>query len=628
MTTPAVIVVAVLALLLLAALAALFFDRRAHAARREAAEADRDLARTELDEEREHVSRLHQRLRHVEESAGSDRTALHEERQRRLRVDGARRAEREWSSELRRQVMELQRDHSVLGDDTGDVRELVLRVAVDLADAEKGLLLAQADEDADGDLDLVCYVGFDNDPEHSSVCQRFASEVMQRDETVREDDRSELEGEQSPADREIHNLVAIPVYIGDDFAGVVVCANREGGFEELDDEVLLALGDHAGTALHNSRLHGELRTSYLSTVQMLADAIEAKDPFLRAHSDEVSNYVAAVADSLGLPPRRREELVFASLLHDVGKIGISERILLKPGRLTPEERGVVELHPRIGYRIVEQVPALRSMTGAILHHHERYDGDGYPSGLRGEEIPLEARVVSVADCFAAMTSDRPYRERMSVEDACAELERCAGTQFDPRVVRLFVEQVRAQPPSEEGATSIAGAMDEPEVAVRRHGDEPVLGYGPVAATDNLTLLYSHRHLHETAAAQAERAAVQELPFGLVMLGLTGLDEVNRRDGYAAGDEELKAAARVVSRAADECGGTACRHGGARFGLVVPNVGLTEAEQLASRLAAELSEEARPARAVAAAWQPGESGDDVVRRARQALAAAGTPAPTA
>jgi diguanylate cyclase (GGDEF)-like protein len=277
---------------------------------------------------------------------------------------------------------------------------------------------------------------------------------------------------------------------------------------------------------------------------------------------------------------------------------------------------------------VEQVPALRSMTGAILHHHERYDGDGYPSGLRGEEIPLEARVVSVADCFAAMTSDRPYRERMSVEDACAELERCAGTQFDPRVVRLFVEQVRAQPPSEEGATSIAGAMDEPEVAVRRHGDEPVLGYGPVAATDNLTLLYSHRHLHETAAAQAERAAVQELPFGLVMLGLTGLDEVNRRDGYAAGDEELKAAARVVSRAADECGGTACRHGGARFGLVVPNVGLTEAEQLASRLAAELSEEARPARAVAAAWQPGESGDDVVRRARQALAAAGTPAPTA
>ncbi|MDQ3720854.1 MAG: HD domain-containing protein [Actinomycetota bacterium] len=160
--------------------------------------------------------------------------------------------------------------------------------------------------------------------------------------------------------------MAIPVYIGDDFAGVVVCANREGGFEELDDHVLLALGDHAGTALHNSRLRGELRTSYVSTVRMLADAIEAKDFFLRVHSDEVSSYVAPVADRLELGPRRREELVFASLLHDLGKIGISERILLKPGRLTPEERGVIELHPRIGYRIIEQVPALRSMTDAIL----------------------------------------------------------------------------------------------------------------------------------------------------------------------------------------------------------------------------------------------------------------------
>lgn len=628
MTTPAVIVLAVLALLAVAALAALFFDRRAQMAQRQAAEADRDLARTELAEEREHGGRLQERAHRLEESAATDRAALNQEREHSLRLDGARRAEREWSGELRRQVMELQRDHSVLGDDTEDVRELVLRVAVDLAEAEKGLLLAQADEDADGDLDLVCSVGFDNDPEHSAVCQRFASEVMERDETVREDDRSQLEGEQSPADQEVHNLAAIPVYIGDDFAGVVVCANREGGFEELDDDVLLALGDHAGTALHNSRLHGELRSSYLSTVQMLADAIEAKDPFLRAHSDEVSNYVAAVADQLDLAPRRREELVFASLLHDVGKIGISERILLKPGRLTPEERGVVELHPRIGYRIVERVPALRSMTGAILHHHERYDGDGYPSGLRGEEIPLEARVVCVADCFAAMTSDRPYRDRMSVADACTELERCAGTQFDPRVVRLFVEQVRAQPPVAEGSTSIAAAMDEPEVAVRRHGDEPLLGHGPVAATDNLTLLYSHRHLHEVAAAEAERAAVQELPFAVVMLGLTGLDEVNRRDGYAAGDEELKAAARVLSRAADDCRGTACRHGGARFALVMPNAGLSEAEGLAAKVASDLAAEARPAQAVAVAWQPGESGDDVVRRGRRVLATSGAPAPTA
>ena len=120
---------------------------------------------------------------------------------------------------------------------------------------------------------------------------------------------------------------------------------------------------------------------------MLADAIEAKDPFLRGHSDEVSRYVAAVAERLGLEPRRREELMFGSLLHDVGKIGISERILLKPGAAHARGARVVELHPRIGYRLVEQVPALEPIAPAILHHHERFDGDGLPGGPDGRADP-------------------------------------------------------------------------------------------------------------------------------------------------------------------------------------------------------------------------------------------------
>jgi HD-GYP domain-containing protein (c-di-GMP phosphodiesterase class II) len=129
--------------------------------------------------------------------------------------------------------------------------------------------------------------------------------------------------------------------------------------------------------------------------------------------------------------------VFGSLLHDLGKIGISERILLKPAALTPEERGVIELHPRIGHRLVERVEALEPIADAILHHHERWDGGGYPDGLAGEDISLEARIICVADSFSAMTADRPYRRRMPLDEACAELERCAGTQFDPRVVDAF-----------------------------------------------------------------------------------------------------------------------------------------------------------------------------------------------
>jgi HD-GYP domain-containing protein (c-di-GMP phosphodiesterase class II) len=195
--------------------------------------------------------------------------------------------------------------------------------------------------------------------------------------------------------------------------------------------LLLAVGNHAGTALHNARLQGELRASYLATVDMLVRAIEAKDPILRGHSEEVSGYIAAVADRFDLEPARRENLVFGSLLHDIGKIGIIERILLKPAPISPEERAVVELHPRIGCRLVQQVPALRPIAAAIHHHHEHFDGGGYPSGLRGEQIPLEARIICVADAFSPMVSDRIYREPLSPERACAELSAAPGRSSTP-----------------------------------------------------------------------------------------------------------------------------------------------------------------------------------------------------
>ncbi len=173
------------------------------------------------------------------------------------------------------------------------------------------------------------------------------------------------------------------------------------------------------------------------TVGVLADTIEVKDPFLCGHSEEIASYVAALAERLELPPRRREELLFGSLLHDIGKIGISERILLKPSALTPDEFEAVKLHPRIGYRLVQQVPALKPITPAILYHHERFDGGGYPSGLKGEAIPLSARIFSIADAFDAITTDRPYRRAQTSEQAVAEIQRCAGTQFDPEVVEAF-----------------------------------------------------------------------------------------------------------------------------------------------------------------------------------------------
>ncbi|HYP47727.1 MAG TPA: HD domain-containing phosphohydrolase, partial [Thermoleophilaceae bacterium] len=564
-------------------------QRRAEEAQQRAEEAERHAAETErLAAEAGRQAEATQReaaeeREKLEDKLKAQRKEIRQEQLQRVRVERARKAEKEWARELRDQIMHLHTQRGVLGY-TGDVRELVLQVAITQTQSEKGVLLAREDLDKDGNLDLVCYRGFEQDPGRSDLAQRFADKVIERDEIVREDNPG---SGASPADEEIKNLVAIPIYIADDFEGVVVCANREGGYEELDDDVLLALGNHAGAAMENGHVHGRLRKSYVATVRMLADAIEAKDPFVRSKSDRVSRYVAAVAERLGFDQGQRERLVFAALLHDVGKIGISERILLKPGPLTDQERTLCELHPRIGSRIIENVPGLSEMMPAVLHHHERYDGSGYPSGLKGEEIPLEARIVCVADSFSAMTSKRPYRDGMSAAWACEELKRCAGSQFDPKVVALFVDEVQSRPPSDQPMGSLAQAFDDPEVRTRRHGNEAVLGYGPTTMTDNLTLLFSFSHLHELAQAECERAQLQGVAFAVVMVELTDIHLINSRDGHAAGDVAIQTVARALERAAARCGGSACRYSGARLALLMPRAGERAAVEAATDLCAEL-----------------------------------------
>lgn len=524
--------------------------------------------------------------------------------------------QKRWNAELRQQLQKLQQERGLLGS-TNDVPALVLKTAISLVGAEKGLLLSREDEDSDGDLDLLAAEGFQHDPSHSAIAQRFAGDVIAKDVTIRDKDPT-IPANATPADGEINNLLAIPIYVRDKFSGAVVLANNPQGFDDHDDDVLLALGDHAGAALHNERLHGELRAAYLATVSMLAEAVEAKDPFLRSHSSDATRFVSAVAERLGMDRREREDLVFGSLLHDVGKIGISERILLKPGPLTAHERSLIELHPRIGFRIVQQVPALRGVAPAILHHHERFDGAGYPGKLTGDEIPLAARIISVVDAFSAMTSDRPYRDARPTEEALEELERCAGTQFDPEIVRLFAEEVRRGPKEQDTAELLVAALSDPEIAQRRSGDEPRLGFDSYSLTDNLTMLYCHRRFHEVAEGEAKRATLQGVPFAVILVELTDLPELNREQGYAAGDEAIRTVARAVQAAALSCGGTAARYSGRRLGVVVPRAGQAEAEKCLEDIKDELNGEV-DVRCTCFVWRPGQEGQDVIDRAVAELA---------
>ncbi|WEO95440.1 HD-GYP domain-containing protein [Streptomyces sp. FXJ1.172] len=186
------------------------------------------------------------------------------------------------------------------------------------------------------------------------------------------------------------------------------------------------------------------RAAHQATIRALVQAVDIKDGYTRGHSERVGQASVLIARELGMDDDRVEVLRFAGILHDVGKLGVPTRLLRKEGPLTPEERRIIELHPEYGHEMVRGISFLGEARAAILHHHERLDGSGYPYGLIGTQIPECARVVAVADAFDAMTSTRSYRRARPVETAVAELERCAGTQFDPRMVAALIRVLGRQ----------------------------------------------------------------------------------------------------------------------------------------------------------------------------------------
>jgi len=192
------------------------------------------------------------------------------------------------------------------------------------------------------------------------------------------------------------------------------------------------------------RASSTIDQNVISSIEALVRALEARDSYTRGHSDRVNRYSMAIGKSLGLSDQDLKILDDASLLHDIGKIGVYDRILLKPMKLSTEERKLMNSHPELSRDILQAVPFLKEHIPIILHHHEHQDGSGYPFGLKGDEIPLGARIVQVADTWDAMTSDRPYRRRLSTSDATKELQRASGTQLDKNCVDAFLDWMNSR----------------------------------------------------------------------------------------------------------------------------------------------------------------------------------------
>jgi response regulator RpfG family c-di-GMP phosphodiesterase len=258
---------------------------------------------------------------------------------------------------------------------------------------------------------------------------------------------------------ELSSFVAVPLTVRGSMVGVLNVFSFTPGkkFDEGHRKLLAVLASRAASAIDNARLYVELRGSneslskanatleemFQQTVAGFAQALEESDMYTRGHSERVAVYSEILARGLTLPDAEVRRIVQAGVMHDVGKIGVRYDMLNKPGKLTPEEVAVFRQHPEKGKRILEPVPCLHGLIDGCWCHHEWFDGGGYPRGLSGQNIPLVGRVVAIADAYDAMTSDRAYRRALPHEVAVSEIERCAGTQFDPELADAFVRLLEA-----------------------------------------------------------------------------------------------------------------------------------------------------------------------------------------
>jgi hypothetical protein len=389
-------------------------------------------------------SKTYQGLQHQRVEAERELALAHEENERltqkvsaqRLELDQERRQAQHQRENADALAAALKDIHRALF--TGNVYDLILKTCLTLTGATRGLYVTTGGQHeplrARAAVEVDEYPSSRPSPFITALCRT----VLQTESVSMCNDLGSLH--EQPGDGEsFRNCVVAPVVLRANLSGVVIVADKAGGdFDDDDAQVLLSVGSQAAVAIENARLQREVQETYLSIVALLAEAMAARNVEVQRHQESAWDYARPVADRLGLSQYERSTVYYAALLHDIGKIGVSDGVLNKPGPLLEAERELIRAHVQIGHDLLRNLPLLEPVAEVVRHHHERYDGTGYPDGLKGDAIPVAARVVAVVDAYRAMRAPRSYRLALSKEQACRELRRGAGTQFDPHVVEIFL----------------------------------------------------------------------------------------------------------------------------------------------------------------------------------------------
>ncbi len=239
-----------------------------------------------------------------------------------------------------------------------------------------------------------------------------------------------------------HSLLVTPLHVDGKPLGLLYGADKidaGSGFSTVDSKLCASLGSSLSIYLKNVLLYEDMHSMFIGTLHALSTTIDAKDSYTQGHSERVALMSRQLAEAAGLDSHTVQRVYLSGLVHDVGKIGVPEAVLTKPGKLTKEEYDLVKMHPETGARILEGIRQMQDLIPGVLHHHESWDGRGYPFGLAGMDIPLFGRILGLADAFDAMSSDRTYRQAMPMHKVLDEVRRCSGKQFDPELADIFVK---------------------------------------------------------------------------------------------------------------------------------------------------------------------------------------------